>query len=712
MVIKWKGWTARLPVKIACLILIPVMGFVFLLSFARIEQIDNLRGPDMLFADFHSGDYFFGVHMGPALNHLETVFALGSEERIRSMEHLEWNRNPDQIRLRYGDGETFYWYELRSLAEPFMHWHWGSVDVPADGADAFLESSQARSVEASAIEGLLSHYRTSRRWLQEQAGLYYVITDGARTLSNLPSHSQIAGFFREQPVYFIAERAGAGAGMITERMASVPNHWRLNPATNATVYIAFSQEVVQWQNALWLTAQRQFARMLGFMAFAVVASLACLIILIKGAGRVYGDESGRVHLSPMDKPWLDFGLAMLVGYTGLLFVLFIELANMIFAHGPSAQRSGWILLLCATLSIGFTLPVVWWVTSVAKRVKTGEVLRHTLTFALYRELKKLARSLWAGIPLTGKVTFIGCALLLMGVLPFPFGLIFVPVAVLLMLRFARRLHLVQKGAAAASGGDYSAPIEVNGGELGSIADSINNISEGTSRAVTQQMKSERLKTELITNVSHDIRTPLTSLITYTDLLKSEGLASENAPEYLEVLVQKSGRLKTLTDDLFEASKAASGSVDVSLENIDFADFVRQAFGELSESVRASGLDFRLNLPDHAVVRADGRLLWRVVENLLSNVCKYALAGSRVYVDITCCELWCRLDIKNISAHPLNVDPSELAERFKRGDSARTGEGSGLGLSIAQSFTQLQGGRFEISIDGDLFKVTLHLPKGQ
>jgi signal transduction histidine kinase len=278
-----------------------------------------------------------------------------------------------------------------------------------------------------------------------------------------------------------------------------------------------------------------------------------------------------------------------------------------------------------------------------------------------------------------------------------------------MLRYARKLCLVTQGAKAASAGDYDKPIAVKGGELGSIATSINSISDGINAAVSERLKSERLKTELITNVSHDIRTPLTSLITYTDLLKNEGLNSEKASEYLEVLIQKSARLKALTDDLFEASKAASGSVEVHLEELDLADFVRQVLGELDERVKDSGLDFRLDLPDHAHVTADGRLLWRVVENLLSNVFKYALKGSRVYVSVARENGSWALEIKNISENALNVNPAELTERFKRGDDARGGEGSGLGLSIAQSFTLAQGGVFAISIDGDLFKAVVRLP---
>jgi len=280
----------------------------------------------------------------------------------------------------------------------------------------------------------------------------------------------------------------------------------------------------------------------------------------------------------------------------------------------------------------------------------------------------------------------------------------------LLLRYARRIYMLEHGARSVSAESGDAPIFAGGGELGSIADSINSISSGINTAVEQRMKSERLKTELITNVSHDIRTPLTSIITYADLLKQEGLDNEKAPEYLDILVQKSQRLKTLTEELFEASKAATGNIDVHITELDIVSLINQVLGELDGAVKSSGLDFRLKLPEHELVRADGKLMWRVMDNLLSNVFKYSLPGSRVYLDVEKSEnSYIRIDVKNISARELNVDPGELTERFKRGDDSRVDGGSGLGLSIVQSFVSAQGGRFAISIDGDLFKATVHLP---
>lgn len=220
-----------------------------------------------------------------------------------------------------------------------------------------------------------------------------------------------------------------------------------------------------------------------------------------------------------------------------------------------------------------------------------------------------------------------------------------------------------------------------------------------------------MKVELITNVSHDLKTPLTSLIAYIDLLKKEGLSAESAPKYLEVLEQKSERLKTLTDDLFEAVKAASGNVLVNWEVIHVPSLLAQGLGELSDRISAKQLDFRVNTREEQLqVRADGKLLWRAIENVLTNVLKYAVPASRVYVDAVAAGDDVLLTIKNMSALPLNTPPEELMERFVRGDEARSSEGSGLGLSIAKSLLELQQGTLAIEIDGDLFKVIMKLPR--
>ena len=242
------------------------------------------------------------------------------------------------------------------------------------------------------------------------------------------------------------------------------------------------------------------------------------------------------------------------------------------------------------------------------------------------------------------------------------------------------------------------------------AENLNSISLGMQKAVEVQMRSERMKAELITNVSHDIKTPLTSIVNYVDLLKTAGLNSEHAPEYLEVLDRQSARLKKLTEDLVEASKASTGNIAVHAERTNVNVLIAQAAGEYEERLREHALEpvLEFKLPE-AYIWADGRLLWRVLDNLLNNICKYSLEHTRVYIQTEACRGLLNVTFKNISRDALNVPAEELMERFVRGDASRSAEGSGLGLSIARSLTELQGGQFALHIDGDLFKAELTFP---
>lgn len=249
------------------------------------------------------------------------------------------------------------------------------------------------------------------------------------------------------------------------------------------------------------------------------------------------------------------------------------------------------------------------------------------------------------------------------------------------------------------------------GTLKELANYIDDIAGGLQNAVQQSLKSERLKTELITNVSHDIKTPLTSIINYVDLLKKEKMPNEKATEYLMILENKSQRLKKLTEDLVEASKASSGNIKLKMEEINVNELIKQVSGEFEDRFKARGLEEIMSLPEELTyIKADGRYMYRVLENIYSNASKYALENTRVYVDIVLTQTSIVIQMKNISKEKLNITTDELMQRFVRGDSSRNTEGSGLGLSIASSLTELQGGKFHIYLDGDLFKVTLGFEK--
>lgn len=283
-------------------------------------------------------------------------------------------------------------------------------------------------------------------------------------------------------------------------------------------------------------------------------------------------------------------------------------------------------------------------------------------------------------------------------------------AIFIFVTRAAYLNRVFKATEQMAAGTLHAPIKVKGkSPIAKHAEQLNKLREGVRVSMTAQAKSERLKTELITNVSHDLRTPLTSIITYTDLLKTKDLSEEDRLKYVTVVDQKAERLKTLIEDLFEVSKMASGNMTLTKQKVDLAQLLRQSLAEHEDRITDSSLDFRVQLPETPIyAEVDGQKWWRVLDNLIVNAVKYSMKHTRVYIQLTEEEGRALFTIKNISEYPLNENSDELFERFKRGDDSRHTEGSGLGLAIAQSIVDLHGGEMQLDIDGDLFKVTIEI----
>lgn len=293
--------------------------------------------------------------------------------------------------------------------------------------------------------------------------------------------------------------------------------------------------------------------------------------------------------------------------------------------------------------------------------------------------------------------------------PFLFVKVVEVVALIIILLHMQELHAGSKRVAS---GDMSQPIDTSRmfWKFKDHGENINKVSEGIALAVEERMKSEHFKTELITNVSHDIKTPLTSIINYVDLIKKEDVQDEKVQEYIEVLDRQSARLKKLIEDLMEASKASTGNLAVNLEECDVDVLLTQMIGEFEEKLEKNQLTVVVEKPERPVkIMADGRHIWRVLDNLLNNACKYSLPNTRVYVNLKKEANDVVITFKNISKEALNIPSEELMERFVRGDSSRNTEGNGLGLSIAQSLTELMHGSMKLDIDGDLFKVTLRFP---
>ena len=298
---------------------------------------------------------------------------------------------------------------------------------------------------------------------------------------------------------------------------------------------------------------------------------------------------------------------------------------------------------------------------------------------------------------------------------FPIGiLIGIILTIIYIVIFIKELIYLDKiiiGSKAATEGKLNCNIEEKGrGHLRELAHDINNIRDGLRKSIESEMKSENMKTELITNVSHDLKTPLTSIINYIDLLKRENIGSETAKDYINILDKKSQRLKVLIDDLFEASKATSGAMELNITKIDIVQLLKQSLGENDERFKNSNLSVKLDIPDTKIfINGDGQRLYRVFENLISNIVKYSLSNTRVYIQMYVDdENKVVIIMRNISAYELDFCANEITNRFKRGDSSRSTEGSGLGLAIAKSIVELHGGKFNIEVDGDLFKSIIKL----
>ena len=293
---------------------------------------------------------------------------------------------------------------------------------------------------------------------------------------------------------------------------------------------------------------------------------------------------------------------------------------------------------------------------------------------------------------------------------FLFVVFFIPALYIFMRRMGYLNHIMQHTENMAHG-RLTKDLKVKGkSPLARHAENLNGLREGVRNSMNEQAKSEQMKTELITNVSHDLRTPLTSIITYTDLLKNPSITEEERKKYIEILDAKSNRLKTLIEDLFEVSKMASGNVEITKQRIDLAQLLQQAVGEHGEDFAAANLDLRINIAEQPIyARVDGQKWWRVIDNLIINARKYSLEGTRVYVNLKSHEGNAELTVKNVAKYELNEEASQLIERFKRADTSRHTEGSGLGLAIAQSIVDLHDGQLDIAVDGDLFKVTVSIP---
>lgn len=516
--------------------------------------------------------------------------------------------------------------------------------------------------------------------------------------------------------------------------------WYTTNILDFLIYSTYEEELLEIQNVdyykMLINDLKSYEPQ---MIYAIpVASVLLVIIFIYLLASI-GHSKGKEGIDFNDLDEIPIEVILAIGGTIAVVIIGIGVTYLdrISAEYYNIANS----LLLTGFFISYILCAVIGVT-IIKRIKAKSLIKESLTGKLCQWCWKLIKKFWNMLKvlltkIKGRldkinrvltelieswpevikntiflIVFIVSSIIVIGILE-SFGVILVFIATgIIMYKFLENVNCyikIEKHLEEIYKGNYEKTLDYREftPRFQSIVKNINDVSSGFENAIQEGIKSEKLKTELITNVSHDIKTPLTSIINYVDLLKKETIDNEKAKEYIEVLENKSQRLKRLTEDLVEASKASSGNVKLNIEKINICELIKQATGEFEDKFKVKNLDVIYTVPKEEIyVKADNKYMYRVIENLFSNISKYALESSRVYIDVKKEEQIAKIEIKNISKEKLNISSDELMQRFVRGDKSRTTEGSGLGLSISKSLTELQNGEFRLVIDGDLFKVEL------
>ncbi|MHC1724233.1 MAG: histidine kinase dimerization/phospho-acceptor domain-containing protein [Aminipila sp.] len=650
---------------------------------------------------------------------------------INGVQYPIENYNDDEL---YEDMDT---EEAKNYAHEYVTYDVGIENNPVV-KKIFIESNKAQITEIknTLTKNQLRSFNALKDELNSQKGMIYFVTDGANTLTNMKLATSDQGKvipnikeFQKNPAYMIYK-----GGKLTKVPESLDNasSWVRNIDQsiedsfftlyndNLRVYLAFTDNYIN-EKQLAYQDTSEIIRLVPLIAGCGAGCIVLFLYLAVTTGRK--DEEGKRKLYTLDRIWTEAQIAGIIaaGASGA-WVVMSALDNWEYSRTMSSMEISILSIICAAIAvIG-----LWFILSCIRLLKAHCFIKSSLIYKLwdlviYKWCGKVWNSIkdiYNGSSLMKKIVICTLGVCVLSATVFLAPLIFL-VIVVFAPKWIKKFEGIKEGIEEVKNGNLTYKIPVEGdGELDRLAKSINEISEASNVAVQNELKNQRMKTDLISNVSHDLKTPLTSMVTYIDLLKTEGLDSENAPEYLRILDEKTERLRHLTEDLFEAAKASSGAMPVHLEKVELLSLINQGLGEMDQRIQASGLDFIINADrDKYYVKADGQLLWRVVENLLGNVLKYALENSRVYIDVK--EIGSQngnvtslvtLEMKNISKNPLNINADELMERFKRGDESRTTEGSGLGLAIAKDLVKLQEGWFEVFIDGDLFKAQVMLNK--
>jgi len=693
---KWKTYSRKPVIKISAFVLLVVCFLIGVSSaldiYLKVKNYESITVKNYLESNTLSNELRY------AANRLEYVLRV-----YKSGDYILSGGTVSNLDIEDS-------WQLKNLYSNFIAEN--GLEDNYDSRERFWaeKSREVEDVKKIIMKTDLNNYEQIMNELNKPGGLVYHATDGKNSVTN--TNNPDKHYYKIQNVYILIDRQGVelnpenGYSSYSSSLLDAVEDIE-GGRTKTAIYAAITDEGLLSRVERWNSDRSILIKGSTIIVFCGMLMIMCFVYLTVVTGKTM--ENDEVHMAAVDKLYPDVSLLLITGIVALGMIRFYEVLDIRFTSE--------ILMIFAMLSLAALLASAFLSLfySIVRHIKNGTLIRHSMIYSILSStLRAIIKVLSSG-PLMHKSMAAVIALAAASFYSYKMPVIIIPIALLAayyVYSKVRKFQTIQEGLKVAKTGDYDFKINIDGeGEFSRLADDINSITSGLKTAVQSEVKSEKLKTELITNVSHDIKTPLTSIISYVDLLKREGLSSPNASKYLDVLDRKSNRLKILTEDLFEAAKATSGSIEPDFERVNVNALISQILGELDEKIHESKLTFKVTSSGGRVfARADGRLLSRVMENLLSNIFKYALQESRVYIDISQTEKDVSVSFKNISAYELNIPVDELMERFKRGDESRSSEGNGLGLAIAKSLMEIQEGILELSIDGDLFKAEIRLAR--
>lgn len=711
--------------KILAIILVLCSALVTCLNLVYV--MDMSFEPGLSYNSYFDTETFYSQYSQLVRDVVNTKLVFKSEENIKSGNAL----NEEKVIYNFALDNDLGEYVIYSEANAVKHVTFSNSD------DQEYFNNRYPDYKHQAIQDQLYEYEDAIKELERYMDFYYCLVNTrtgnevsnreAEEIENLKINSFLDGRYTKGKVVYDTEYYYnyTDEGKLVNYFYYdnyLDSVSRILLNSGYTLYAGVSDDVETGNGVFAKQYQAFESRRLNAPRAVMAAAVGAILMII---GTVYlvitagkTSKNSEVTLIAVDYVFNDISTLIFLAVAYVSYILARRMIESIYY-----MNGEWLIMLKGFICLLFMIDVVVlinYLTCMSRQIKKRRLFSNTVVGYFIRWVasffKESTFRIWIILCLI-MYAVINCLLMFVACksyssIPIIILIIFDLAGIFFAARALTSIKKIMVAVKETSEGNFDK--KVNPDEISpalkNFATDVSNMQNGLKQAVGRAVKGEKMKTELITNVSHDLKTPLTSIITYVDLLKREELNNEKAENYVAILDEKTNRLKQLIEDLVEASKASSGNLAVTKNKINLRELIEQALGEFEERIEKSDLEFKINATEDVYIYADGRHMWRIAENLITNALKYAMPKTRVFIDIFSTERYGVLTIKNVSAIPIdNVDLKSLTERFVRGDASRTTEGAGLGLSITQSLSEIQDGRLEITADGDVFKATVKIP---